>query len=136
MSEERARELGLRPRARLLASAVCGDDPLLMLTGPIAATGKVLARAGLSIGDIDAAEVNEAFASVPLAWRAEHPIAENRLNPRGGAIALGHPLGASGCRLMTTMINHLEQTGGRLGLQTMCEAGGMANATVVEILAG
>jgi acetyl-CoA acyltransferase len=133
-SEECARQLGLRPRARLLASTVCGDDPLLMLTGPIAATARVLALAGLSINDIDAAEVNEAFASVPLAWRAEHPIDEAKLNPRGGAIALGHPLGASGCRLMTTMINHLEQTGGRLGLQTMCEAGGMANAAVLEIL--
>ena len=134
-SAERAKALGLKPRARLLASAVCGDDPLLMLTGPIAATGKVLARAGLSIGDIDVAEVNEAFASVPLAWLAEHPIDEARLNPRGGAIALGHPLGASGCRLMTTMLNHLEQTGGRLGLQTMCEAGGMANATIIERIA-
>ncbi|WP_405393591.1 thiolase family protein [Microbispora hainanensis] len=133
-SEERARQLGLRPRARIVASAVCGDDPLLMLTGPIAATAKVLARAGLSIHDIDAAEVNEAFASVPLAWRAEHPIDEAKLNPRGGAIALGHPLGASGCRLMATMINHLEQSGGRLGLQAMCEAGGMANASIVEIL--
>lgn len=133
-SEERARELGLRPRARIVASAVCGDDPVLMLTGPIAATTKVLARAGMSLRDIDAVEVNEAFASVPLAWLAEHPIDEARLNPRGGAIALGHPLGASGCRLMTTLINHLEQTGGRFGLQTMCEAGGMANASIVEVL--
>jgi acetyl-CoA acyltransferase len=132
MSEERASELGLRPRARILASSVCGDDPLLMLTGPIPATHRVLARAGVSIEDVDAIEVNEAFASVPLAWRAEFGVPEDRLNPRGGAIALGHPLGASGARLMTTMINHLEATGGRLGLQTMCEAGGMANATLIE----
>ena len=132
MSEERASELGLRPRARILASSVCGDDPLLMLTGPIPATHRVLARAGVSIEDVDAIEVNEAFASVPLAWQAEFGVPEDRLNPRGGAIALGHPLGASGARLMTTMINHLEATGGRLGLQTMCEAGGMANATLIE----
>ncbi len=134
MSEERASELGLRPRARILASSVCGDDPLLMLTGPIPATHRVLARAGVSIEDVDAIEVNEAFASVPLAWQAEFGVREDRLNPRGGAIALGHPLGASGARLMTTMINHLEATGGRLGLQTMCEAGGMANATLIERL--
>ena len=132
MSEERASELGLRPRARILASSVCGDDPLLMLTGPIPATHRVLARAGESIEDVDAIEVNEAFASVPLAWQAEFGVPEDRLNPRGGAIALGHPLGASGARLMTTLINHLEATGGRLGLQTMCEAGGMANATLIE----
>jgi acetyl-CoA acyltransferase len=132
MSEERASELGLRPRARILASSVCGDDPTLMLTGPIPATHRVLARAGVSIEDVDAIEVNEAFASVPLAWQAEFGVPEDRLNPRGGAIALGHPLGASGARLMTTMINHLEATGGRLGLQTMCEAGGMANATLIE----
>jgi acetyl-CoA acetyltransferase family protein len=132
MSEERASELGLRPRARILASSVCGDDPLLMLTGPIPATHRVLARAGVSIEDVDAIEINEAFASVPLAWQAEFGVPEDRLNPRGGAIALGHPLGASGARLMTTMINYLEATGGRLGLQTMCEAGGMANATLIE----
>jgi len=135
MSEERAGALGLRPRARIHASAVLGDDPVLMLTGPIPATQKVLDRAGMSIGDIDAIEVNEAFASVPLAWQAEFGVPDDRLNPRGGAIALGHPLGASGCRLMTTLLNHLEQTGGRWGLQTMCEAGGMANATIVESLA-
>ncbi|BCB83894.1 thiolase family protein [Phytohabitans suffuscus] len=133
-SEERAAALGLRPRARIVASAVCGDDPVMMLTGPIPATRKVLAKAGLSIGDIDAVEVNEAFAPVPLAWLAEFDLDPERLNPRGGAIALGHPLGASGARLMTTLINHLEQTGGRYGLQTMCEAGGMANATVIERL--
>ena len=134
MSEERAARLGLRPRARVVASAVVGDDPTLMLTGPIPATHRVLDRAGLRLDDIDAVEVNEAFACVPLAWLAEFPIEEKRLNPHGGAIALGHPLGASGARLMTTLINHLEATGGRYGLQTMCEAGGMANATIVEIL--
>jgi acetyl-CoA acyltransferase len=134
MSEERAGVLGLRPRARVVASSVCGDDPVLMLTGPIPATGKVLERAKLRLDDIDAIEVNEAFASVPLAWMAEFATDPARVNPRGGAIALGHPLGASGTRLMTTLINHLEQTGGRYGLQTMCEAGGMANATIIEIL--
>jgi acetyl-CoA C-acetyltransferase/acetyl-CoA acyltransferase len=134
MGEERAARLGLRPRARVVASAVVGDDPTLMLTGPIPATRRVLDRAGLRLEDIDAVEVNEAFACVPLAWLAEFPIEEKRLNPLGGAIALGHPLGASGARLMTTLINHLEVTGGRYGLQTMCEAGGMANATIVEIL--
>jgi acetyl-CoA acyltransferase len=134
MTAARARELGLRPRARIVASAVCGDDPTLMLTGPIPATHKVLARAGLSIADIDAVEVNEAFAPVPLAWQADFGYDPARLNPVGGAVALGHPLGASGCRLMTSLLNHLEATGGRYGLQTMCEAGGMANATIVEIL--
>lgn len=134
MSEERAKELGLRPRARVVASCVVGDDPTLMLTGPIPATTKVLARSGLRLDQIDAVEVNEAFAPVPLAWHAEFPVDGGRLNPRGGAIALGHPLGASGIRLMTTLINHLEQTSGRYGLQTMCEAGGMANATIIEIL--
>lgn len=135
MSEEAAARMGLKPRARIIASSVVGDDPTLMLTGPIPATSRVLARAGMSIDQIDAVEVNEAFASVPLAWHAEFPIDDARLNPRGGAIALGHPLGASGVRLMTTLINHLEQSGGRFGLQTMCEAGGMANATIVESLA-
>jgi acetyl-CoA acetyltransferase family protein len=134
MSESRAVALGLRPRARIVASAVCGDDPTLMLTGPIPATRKVLSRSGLTLDDIDAFEVNEAFASVPLAWHAEFPVDPSRFNPRGGAIALGHPLGASGARLMTTLLNHLEQTGGRYGLQTMCEAGGMANATIIELL--
>ncbi len=134
MSEERAAMLGLRPRARILASAVCGDDPILMLTGPIPATRKVLERAKLALSDIDAVEINEAFASVPLAWAAEFDIDPALVNPRGGAIALGHPLGASGARLMTTILHHLEQTGGRYGLQTMCEAGGMANATIVELL--
>ncbi len=134
MSEERAAALGLRPRARILASSVVGDDPTLMLTGPIPATRKVLARAGITADDVDAFEVNEAFASVPLAWQREIGVPDAKLNPCGGAIALGHPLGASGARLMTTLINHLEATGGRLGLQTMCEAGGMANATLIEIV--
>ncbi len=134
MSEDAAARLGLRPRARILASSVIGDDPTLMLTGPIPATRRVLDRSGIAIGDIDAFEVNEAFASVPLAWQAELGVPDDRLNPRGGAIALGHPLGASGARLMTTLIHHLEQTDGRLGLQTMCEAGGMANATLIEVL--
>jgi acetyl-CoA acyltransferase len=134
MSAEAAARMRLTPRARIVASSVVGDDPTLMLTGPIPATSRVLARAGMSIEQIDAAEVNEAFASVPLAWHAEFPIDDDRVNPRGGAIALGHPLGASGARIMTTLINHLEQTGGRFGLQTMCEAGGMANATIIESL--
>ncbi|OZD15083.1 acetyl-CoA C-acyltransferase [Rhodococcus sp. 06-156-3C] len=134
MSEERASQLGLRPRARIVASAVIGDDPLLMLTGPIPATEKVLKMAGLTLADISAFEVNEAFASVPLAWAKELGVDQDVLNPVGGAIALGHPLGASGARIMTTLINHLERTGGRYGLQTMCEAGGMANATIIEIL--
>jgi acetyl-CoA acyltransferase len=134
MSEDRARSLGLRPRARLVASALVGDDPLIMLTGPIPATQKVLDRAGMAIDAMDAVEVNEAFAPVPIAWNAEFRMDPRLVNPRGGAIALGHPLGASGCRLMTTLINHLEQTAGRYGLQTMCEAGGMANATIIERL--
>jgi len=134
MSERRVSQLGLRPRARIVASAVCGDDPVLMLTGPIPATERVLARSGLRLGDIDAVEVNEAFASVPLAWLQHFPADEDRVNPRGGAIALGHPLGASGGRLLTTLLAHLETTRGRYGLQTMCEAGGMANATVIERL--
>jgi acetyl-CoA acyltransferase len=135
MSEERAAALGLTPRARVVASAVTGDDPLMMLTGPIPATHKLLDRSGMSIDQMAAVEVNEAFASVPLAWQAEFGVEEERLNPRGGAIALGHPLGASGARLATTLLGHLEDTGQRYGLQTMCEAGGMANALVLENLA-
>jgi acetyl-CoA acyltransferase len=133
-SEKAAATLGLRPRAMFRAFSVTGDDPLLMLTGPIPATRKVLARSGLSLDDIDVYEVNEAFAPVPLAWAAEFGADPARLNPRGGAIALGHALGSSGTRLLVTMLNHLEQTGGRYGLQTMCEAGGMANATIIERL--
>lgn len=134
MSGERAAALGLRPRAEIHASAVVGDDPTLMLAGPIPATRRVLERAGLAIADIDAFEVNEAFASVPLAWQREMDVDPERLNPLGGAIALGHPLGASGARLATTLLNYLERTGGTYGLQTMCEAGGMANATVFRRL--
>jgi acetyl-CoA acyltransferase len=134
MSEERAARLGLEPLARFHAFAVCADDPLMMLTAPIPATAMVLERGGLDLGDLDHAEVNEAFAPVPLAWQAEYPVADEVLNPVGGAIALGHPLGASGCRLFTSMLWHLRRTGGRWGLQTMCEAGGMANATLVERL--
>ena len=134
MSEERAERLGLRARARVVASAVCGDDPLLMLTGPIPATRRVLDRSGMDIGDITAVEVNEAFASVPLAWLREFDVDPAAVNPRGGAIALGHPLGASGTRLLTTLLGQLDATGGRFGLQTMCEAGGMANAMIIERL--
>ncbi|MBF6148836.1 thiolase family protein [Nocardia nova] len=134
MSEEKANALGLRPRARFHSFAVTGSDPLLMLTGVVPATRKVLDKAGLSLDDIDTYEVNEAFAPVPLVWQYEFGADPDRLNPRGGAIALGHPLGGSGTRLLTTMLNHLEQTGGRYGLQTMCEGGGMANATIIERL--
>ena len=134
MSEERARQLGLTPRARFVNFSLAGDNPRMMLTAPIPATQKVLQRAGLSIDDIDLVEINEAFASVVLAWEKElHPDME-RVNVNGGAIALGHPLGASGARLMTTLLNELERTGGRYGLQTMCEGGGMANATIIERL--
>ncbi|WP_326829943.1 thiolase family protein [Streptosporangium sp. NBC_01810] len=129
-----AERLGLRPRARFHSFSVTGDDPVEMLTAIIPATRKVLRRGGLSMADIDAFEVNEAFAPVPLAWAHELGADLERLNPRGGAIALGHPLGASGVRLLCTLVNHLEQTGGRYGLQTMCEGGGMANATIIERL--
>jgi acetyl-CoA acyltransferase len=134
MSEERAAELGCTPRARFHAFAVAGVDPVLMLTGPIPATERVLARAGLALGDIDVVEINEAFASVVLAWERElHPDMDV-VNPNGGAIALGHPLGCSGTKLLATLLNSLERTGGRYGLQTMCEGGGMANATIIERL--
>jgi acetyl-CoA acyltransferase len=132
MSEEKARELGLRPRARFHSFAVTGSDPLLMLTGVIPATHKVLARAGLTIDQVDTYEVNEAFAPVPLAWQRELNADLGKLNPSGGAIALGHALGASGVRILATMLGNLEATGGRYGLQTMCEGGGMANATIIE----
>ncbi|GAA4071431.1 thiolase family protein [Microbacterium laevaniformans] len=134
MSEQKARELGLTPRARFHAFAVIGDDPLMMLTGPIPATRRVLERGGLTIDDLDAYEVNEAFAPVPLAWAAELGADAAKLNPWGGAIALGHALGSSGTRLLGTLLAHLESTGGRYGLQTMCEGGGMANATIIERL--
>lgn len=134
MSREKAVELGLKPRFRVIARTVVGSDPTLMLTGPIPATEKVLQKAGLTLEDIDIVEVNEAFASVPLAWLKEFDIDPAKLNPNGGAIALGHPLGASGGRLMTTMLHELERSNGRYGLQTMCEGHGMANATIVERL--
>jgi acetyl-CoA acyltransferase len=134
MNAKVAERLGLQPRARFRAFSVVGSDPLYMLTGVIPATEKVLKRAGLIHADIDAYEVNEAFASVPLAWLKETGADPRKLNPRGGAIALGHALGSSGTRLLTTHVNQLEATGGRLGLQTMCEGGGMANATIIERL--
>jgi acetyl-CoA acyltransferase len=133
-TSERAAELGLRPIARIHTSVLAGADPVIMLTAPIPATAKVLARSGLRLDEIDAYEVNEAFAPVPLAWLAETGADPKALNPNGGAIALGHPLGASGARLMTTLVHHLVATGGRYGLQTMCEGGGMANATIIERL--
>ena len=137
-SASKAKELGVRPLARLVASVAVGDDPVMMLTGPIPATRRLLERTGMSLADIDIVEINEAFASVVLAWRRELDIDaawfDAHVNPSGGAIALGHPLGASGARLMTTLVHGLQRTGGRWGLQVMCEAGGMANATLVERL--
>ncbi len=132
---ERARELGIEPLARIHTAVVAGSDPTVMLTGPIPATQKALARAGLTIGDIGVYEVNEAFASVPLAWLAELAADEAKLNPNGGAIALGHPLGASGARLMTTLVFEMRDRDLRYGLQTMCEGGGQANATILELAA-
>lgn len=134
MTAARADELGLTPRARIHSMAVVGDDPMLMLTAPIPATHKVLAQSGLNIRDIDHFEVNEAFAPVPLAWQAEFGTDSARLNPRGGAIALGHPLGASGAKLMTSLVHSLKARGKRWGLQVMCEGGGVANATIIEAL--
>lgn len=134
MERSLADSLGLEPLARFVAFDVIADDPLLMLTAPIPATRRALEKAGLSADDIDHFEVNEAFASVPLAWQKEFGVDDARLNPCGGAIALGHPLGASGARLMTTMLHALRRNSGRYGLQTMCEAGGMANATIIECL--
>ncbi|MCV7424256.1 thiolase family protein [Mycobacterium yunnanensis] len=131
---ENAVTLGLTPLVRYRAGAVTGADPVLMLTGPIPATRKVLHKAGVGIDDVGVYEVNEAFAPVPLAWLAETGADEARLNPLGGAIALGHPLGASGAVLMTRMIHHMRDNGIRYGLQTMCEGGGTANATVVELI--
>ncbi|MFM1839230.1 MAG: hypothetical protein RIS37_496, partial [Actinomycetota bacterium] len=134
MSEEKAKQLGLKPRARFVQFAMAAEDPRYMLTAPIPATKKVLERAGLTMDDIDLVEINEAFASVVLAWEKELHPDMSKVNVNGGAIALGHPLGASGARLMTTLLNELERTGGRYGLQTMCEGGGMANATIIERL--
>jgi acetyl-CoA acyltransferase len=134
MSEEKARELGYRPRARFHSFALAGVDPVTMLTGPIPATTKVLERAGLTLDDIDLVEINEAFASVVLAWQIEHKADLTKVNVNGGAIALGHPLGASGAKLCATLLNELERTNGRYGLLTMCEGGGLANAMIIERL--
>jgi acetyl-CoA acyltransferase len=134
MSSAKAAELGVRPIARVHSVAMAGVDPVIMLTGPIPATQRVLAKAGLTVGDIGAFEVNEAFASVLAAWYAETGADPEKTNVNGGAIALGHPLGASGARLMTTLIHQMRRSGARYGLQTMCEGGGMANATILELL--
>jgi acetyl-CoA acyltransferase len=138
-SREKAEKLGLTPRARFISFALAGDSPILMLTAPIPATRRVLERAGLDLfKDIDVVEINEAFASVVLAWQRELDVPDEWLdehvNPNGGAIAVGHPLGATGAKLMTTMLHELDRRGGRYGLQTMCEGGGMANATIIERL--
>ena len=133
-TSEYAGKIGLAPLARIHTAVVAADDPVIMLTAPIPATAKALNKAGLTINDIGAYEINEAFAPVPLAWLAETGADPERLNPRGGAIALGHPLGASGARIMTTLLHHMRQSGTRFGLQVMCEGGGMANATIVELL--
>ncbi len=134
MSEERAAQLGLRPRARFHTFAVAANDPVIMLTAPIPATTLVLEKAKLALDDMDVVEINEAFASVVLAWEREHHPDPDRVNPNGGAIAIGHPTGASGARLLATLLGELERTGGRYGLQTMCEGGGQANATIIERL--
>jgi len=134
MSSDKAAELGVTPIARVHSVAMAGVDPVIMLIGPIPATQRVLAKAGLTIGDIGAFEVNEAFASVLAAWYAETGADPERTNVNGGAIALGHPLGASGARVMTTLLHHMQRTGTQYGLQTMCEGGGMANATILELL--
>jgi acetyl-CoA acyltransferase len=136
MSEQKAHDLGMRPRARFVSFALAGVDPIMMLTGPIPATHKVLERAGLTIDDIDLFEINEAFASVVAAWKREMRGDDSdlmkRTNVNGGAIALGHPLGCSGAKLLTTLVHELERSGGRYGLQAMCEGGGMANALIIE----
>ncbi|MGH3292301.1 MAG: thiolase family protein [Trebonia sp.] len=133
-TSEKAAELGLTPVARVHTAVLAADDPVIMLTAPIPATRKVLAKSGLSLADIGVFEVNEAFAPVPLAWLAETGADRSKLNPNGGAIALGHPLGGSGARLMTTLVHHMRDNGIRYGLQTMCEGGGQANATILELL--
>ena len=134
MTSDKARELGLTPIVRVHSVALAGSDPIVMLTGVIPATQKVLARSGLSIADIGAFEVNEAFASVLAAWLAETGADHKLTNTQGGAIAIGHPLGASGARLMTTLVHRMRRDGIRYGLQTMCEGGGMANATILELI--
>jgi acetyl-CoA acyltransferase len=133
-TSDKARELGLTPLARIHTTVMAADDPVIMLTAPIPATRKALQRSGLSLDDIGVYEVNEAFAPVPLAWVHDLGADESRLNPHGGAIAIGHPLGGSGARIMTTLLHRMTATGTRYGLQTMCEGGGMANATVLELL--
>ncbi|WP_153505745.1 thiolase family protein [Cumulibacter manganitolerans] len=133
-TSEKAKELGLKPLVRVHTTVLAGTDPIIMLTAPIPATEKALKRSGLSIGDIGAFEVNEAFASVPMAWLKDTGADESRLNPNGGAIALGHPLGGSGARLMSTLIHHMVEKKVQYGLQTMCEGGGQANATILELL--
>jgi acetyl-CoA acyltransferase len=135
-TSEKARELGLTPIVRVHTTVVAGDDPVIMLTAPIPATRKLLERSGVPLGDIGVFEVNEAFAPVPLAWQHDLGADLEAVNPLGGAIALGHPLGASGARIMTTLVHHMRSTGTRYGLQTMCEGGGMANATLLELLPG
>jgi acetyl-CoA acyltransferase len=132
MERSTAERLGFRPRARFVSFALAGDNPIIMLTAPIPATQKVLAKAGLTLDQMDLIEINEAFASVVLAWQHETQADMQKVNVNGGAIALGHPLGASGARIATTLLNELERTGGRYGLQTMCEGGGMANAMIIE----
>jgi acetyl-CoA acyltransferase len=133
-TSEKAAELGLTPLARVHTAVLAGDDPIIMLTAPIAATAKALKRSGLTIDEIGAFEVNEAFASVPMAWLAESGANSKALNPNGGAIALGHPLGGSGARIMTTLVHHMRDNDIRFGLQTMCEGGGQANATILELM--
>jgi len=133
-SEDYVKAHGLKPRARVVASGNIGDDPTLMLNAPVPSAKKILKKAGMTVGDIDLFEVNEAFAPVVLAWAHDTGADLARTNVNGGAIAIGHPLGASGARIMTTLVNALEQRGARYGLQTMCEGGGMANATIIERL--
>jgi len=133
-TSEKARELGLTPIVRVHTTVVAGDDPVIMLTAPIPATQKLVARSGVPLAEIGVFEVNEAFAPVPLAWQHDLGADADRVNPLGGAIALGHPLGASGARIMTTLVHHMQATGTRYGLQTMCEGGGMANATLLELV--
>jgi acetyl-CoA acyltransferase len=133
-TSERATQLGLKPLVRVKAAVLAGADPIMMLTGPIPATARALAKSGLSISDIGAFEINEAFAPVPLAWQAETGADLERLNPLGGAIAIGHPLGGSGAVLMARLIHHMVDNRIRYGLQSMCEGGGMANATILELV--
>ncbi len=134
MSAEKAKSLGLKPLARVHTAVLAGADPVMMLSAPIPATQKALARSGLSVDDIGVFEVNEAFAPVPMAWLKEIGADEKKLNPNGGAIALGHPLGGSGARIMATLLYHMRDNNIRYGLQTMCEGGGQANATILELL--